>query len=132
VPRAASDWAHNLSSALYGLPRSRRLRLPAEFATTLKSRRRGRDEIFGVYAVTNPYSYARLGIVVSRKVSARAVVRNRIKRQIREAFRRSQEMLAGLDVVVVASPKAGTAPAALLRTSLQKLWERVEEQCRKF
>lgn len=105
--------------------------MAAEFATTLKSRWRGRDEIFGVYAVSNPYPYGRLGIVVSRKVSTRAVVRNRIKRQIREAFRRSQEKLEGLDVVVVASPKAGTATAASLRASLQKLWEKVEEQCRR-
>jgi ribonuclease P protein component len=105
--------------------------MAAEFATTLKSRWRGRDELFGIYAVSNPFPHGRLGIVVSRKVSARAVVRNRIKRQIRETFRQSQEILAGLDVVVVASPKASTAPMAALRASLQKLWEKVEEQCRK-
>lgn len=129
--RVAGVWAPSLPSALNGLPKSRRLRMAAEFATTLKSRWRGRDETFSVYAVSNPYPYGRLGIVVSRKVSARAVVRNRIKRQIRETFRQSQEKLAGLDVVVVASPKAGMAPAASQRASLQTLWEKVEKQCRK-
>ncbi|GAB4512327.1 MAG: hypothetical protein Tsb0026_16210 [Sulfuricaulis sp.] len=105
--------------------------MPAEFAATLKSRWRGRDDFFGVYAIPNPYSYGRLGIVVSRKASPRAVVRNRIKRQIREAFRRYQERLAGLDIVVVGSAKAGIAQAAALRASLQQLWDKVEQQCRK-
>lgn len=130
APRAANAWALNLSRARHGLSRSRRLRTPAEFAATLKSRWRGRDDFFGVYAVPNPYPYGRLGIVVSRKASPRAVVRNRIKRQIRETFRRYQEKLVGLDIVVVASAKAGTTQTAALRTSLQQLWDKVEQQCR--
>lgn len=120
-----------MSSAQHGLSRSRRLRTPAEFKTTLKSTWRGRDEFFGVYVIPNPYPYGRLGLVVSRKASPRAVVRNRIKRQVREAFRRYQEKLGGLDIVVVASAKAGPAPAPVLRTSLQQLWDKVKEQCRK-
>lgn len=105
--------------------------MPAEFAATLKSTWRGRDELFGVYAVLNPYPHGRLGIIVSRKVSPRAVVRNRIKRQIREAFRHYQKNLGGLDIVVVANSKATAAPVAALRTSLQQLWDKVEKQCRK-
>ena len=105
--------------------------MPAEFTTTLKSKWRGRDDFFGVYAIPNPHSYGRLGLVVSRKASPRAVVRNRVKRQVREAFRRYQEKLGGLDIVVVASAKAGPAPSAVLRASLQQLWDKVEKQCRK-
>ncbi|MBI5782519.1 MAG: ribonuclease P protein component [Gammaproteobacteria bacterium] len=105
--------------------------MPAEFTATLKSTWRERDDFFGVYAIPNPYPYGRLGLVVSRKASPRAVVRNRIKRQVREAFRRYQEKLGGLDIVVVAGAKAGTAPATVLRASLQQLWDKVEQQCRK-
>lgn len=118
-------------SAHYGLSRSRRLRTPAEFKATLKSTWRGRDDFFGVYAIPNLFSYGRLGLIVSRKASPRAVVRNRIKRQVRETFRRYQEKLGGLDIVVVASAKAGPAPAAILRASLQQLWDKVGQQCRK-
>jgi ribonuclease P protein component len=51
----------------------------------------------------------RLGIAVSRKVGG-AVVRNRVKRQIREAFDRvAAEARAGRDYVVVARP--ALAPA---------------------
>lgn len=87
--------------------------------------------MFGVYAKPNSLPHGRLGLVVSRKVSPRAVVRNRIKRQIRETFRRQQEKLGGLDTVVVANTKAGRSPLTDLRTSLQQLWDKVEQQCRK-
>ncbi len=92
---------------------------------------RWRDDLFGVYAVPNPNPHGRLGIVVSRKTSPRAVVRNRVKRQIRESFRGRQEKLGGLDLVVVASTKAGRAQNAALRAALQQLWEKVEQRCKK-
>ena len=120
-----------LPRARRGLPKSHRLRRPAEFTATLKGSMRWRDDFFGVYAVANPYPHGRLGIIVSRKTSPRAVVRNRIKRQIRESFRSCQEKLDGLDIVVMASPKAGRAQAASLRASLQQLWDKVERQCKK-
>ena len=114
-----------------GLPKSHRLLKPVEFTATLKSTRRWRDSCFGVYALPNLYSHGRIGIVVSRKTSPRAVVRNRVKRQIRESYRRYQKKLAGLDIVVVANPKAGVALVDVLRTSLQELWQKVEQQCKK-
>jgi len=54
-------------------------------------------------------SGARLGIVVSRKVG-NAVVRNRAKRLIREAFRASAELFAeDLDVIVIIKRPPGEA-----------------------
>ena len=45
---------------------------------------------------------ARLGITVTRRVG-KAVTRNRVKRQVRECFRRRRRLLdEGLDVVVIA------------------------------
>jgi ribonuclease P protein component len=51
----------------------------------------------------------RLGITVSRKVGG-AVLRNRLKRWIRECYRRRRaELPAGVDLVVVARPPAAGA-----------------------
>jgi len=43
---------------------------------------------------------ARLGLVVGKKAVARASARNRIKRVIRERFRRERRMLGSVDLVV--------------------------------
>ena len=51
---------------------------------------------------------SRLGLTVSRKVG-NAVVRNRVKRRIREWFRRDGRQLAhGFDVVVIARQQAAS------------------------
>jgi ribonuclease P protein component len=55
-----------------------------------------------VYGRPNGGRPTRLGITVSRKVG-KAHVRNRVKRLVREAFRRHRgEMPRGLDLVLVA------------------------------
>jgi ribonuclease P protein component len=75
-----------------------------------------------VHLRANDLGHARLGVTVSKKVSARAHDRNRIKRQIRESFRKHRETLNGYDVVVVAMNAACQADNAEIRDSLEKLW----------
>ncbi|MCD6499204.1 MAG: ribonuclease P protein component [Deltaproteobacteria bacterium] len=65
---------------------------------------------------------ARLGVTVSRRVG-NAVVRNRVKRQIREMFRRRRwELLPGVRIVVVARRSA----AAGNNVSLEQDFGRLE------
>jgi ribonuclease P protein component len=55
---------------------------------------------------------ARLGVTASRKVG-NAVVRNRVKRRIREWFRLGgQELVAGIDLVVIARASAARLAGA--------------------
>jgi ribonuclease P protein component len=55
---------------------------------------------------------SRLGLTVSRRVG-NAVVRNRVKRRVREAFRTRRALApAGRDLVVIARPGAGELSAA--------------------
>ena len=67
----------------------------------------------------------RVGMAVSRRVSKRAVVRNRIKRQVRESFRHCLGTLPSFDVMVVARGSAATQDNAVLRADLQRLWQRL-------
>ncbi len=90
-----------------------------------------RDELFSVFAIANNLPHGRIGLAVSKKVSLRAVDRNRIKRHVRESFRSCQENLAGLDVVVMANPAARQSAPQALRDSLNQHWERIIRQCRK-
>jgi ribonuclease P protein component len=68
---------------------------------------------------TNGTDGSRFGLTVSRKVGG-AVVRNRVKRWLREAIRHERVSVAGgWDVVLVAHPDAATAGATVLRQDLR-------------
>jgi ribonuclease P protein component len=84
-----------------------RLRRRREFLAVQRSGKRRRGRFLIIIAnrrvETGP---TRLGVTVSRKVGS-AVVRNRIKRLIREAFRLQRHQLpSGLDLVAVAKRNA--------------------------
>ncbi len=77
-----------------------------------------------LYVDQNEVGPARLGIVAGRRYG-NAVQRNRIKRLIREAFRRIRHDLpAGVDCVVL--PRPGADPTILqIRESLLTLAQRL-------
>ena len=54
-----------------------------------------------------------------------AVGRNRIRRLIRESFRRAERQLTGLDIVVLVKEPAATATNAAILTSLKGHWTRL-------
>lgn len=71
-----------------------------------------------------PGRQGRIGITVSKKVG-NAVVRNRVKRWIRECYRRSRPQFpVCLDLVVVARPAAAAASHAVVCRELTTLARR--------
>jgi ribonuclease P protein component len=74
-----------------------------------------------VYARRNRLGTTRLGITVSAKLGG-AVVRNRVKRRIKEAYRLSEERFAkGHDIVIVARGRAVGAGFSSLGNELLRL-----------
>jgi len=63
-----------------------------------------------MYTIANNDGHNRLGVTVSKKVG-KAVVRNRVKRLVKEVFRlREACFVKGYDIVVVARPAVGELP----------------------
>jgi ribonuclease P protein component len=110
-----------------GLPRARRVRKRAEYlAIQGAGRRLGGDHymLFARRAAGEPRP-ARVGVTVSRKVGG-AVVRNKVKRWVRESCRRMQaDLPSGVDLVVVARPSAAHAGYGPTATELANLARRL-------
>ena len=74
-----------------------------------------------VYAMRRKSPGRRLGITVSTKVGC-AVIRNRVRRRIKEAFRLNEELFSDqVDIIVVARVRARDASFAQLEKSLLTL-----------
>jgi ribonuclease P protein component len=88
--------------------RNARIRRRVEFQRVYERGARIQSRYSTLFVLPNPYSNCRLGIAATKKLGG-AVLRNRAKRLIREAFRRNR-IGAGLDIVVI--PRVGMLKAA--------------------
>ncbi len=69
---------------------------------------------------------SRLGIVVTKKFSKRAVERNKIKRLLRENFRTSSLVSKGLDVVAIVSKPLPSSQNGQLGSLIFKSFNKIE------
>lgn len=111
-------------------PPEARLHNAADFASLRLCRRPLRGRYFLIRHVPGAADTARLGMAVSRKTSPRAVVRNRIKRAVRESFRRHRQALPAVDMLVIARREAADAPSASLREELEQHWQSLARSTR--
>ncbi|MBM4261872.1 MAG: ribonuclease P protein component [Deltaproteobacteria bacterium] len=87
-------------------PKTARLRKRREFLSLSRIGKKVHSAHFVVISKKIAGDQRRLGVTVSSKVG-NAVARNRIKRLVRENFRRHQhEILAGTDILVIARSSA--------------------------
>jgi ribonuclease P protein component len=88
--------------------------------------RRGRNSttpFFNIHALPNKAGITKIGIVASKKISKKAVVRNQIKRRVREI---SQEfynkLIPGQNIIITIKPNAVTIEFSKLREEIQKVF----------
>jgi len=80
----------------------RKLSKTSEFKKVFSEGRRTEGKNLIIFILKNDYDFNRLGIIV-KKETGKAVLRNKIKRRLKEAFRQINKKLPpGYDIIVLA------------------------------
>ena len=106
--------------ARFGFGADRRLANKADFERLLREGSRRTRSGYTFFVSMRAAGPPRLGILITRKHAAKATVRNRIKRCIREAFRLEQGGLGAMDVLV--RPPFGARPGVVMLERLRELF----------
>lgn len=112
-------WAH------YPYPRFNRLLKPKDFQQVFKNPLKITAPFFVFFIQKNELSCARLGLVITKRRFKHAVVRNKIRRLIRESFRKCSAQLGNMDVIVLAKDSAQSQTNANLLGELDQHWRKL-------
>lgn len=82
--------------------KNERLRKSDDIVAVIKSRKKNCSSIANLFYLPNDVCSCRIAIVVSKKISNRAVVRNKIKRQIKAIIHKNKLSMPNTDVVIIA------------------------------
>ena len=91
----------------------------AQYLTVYRSGRAWADNLLVLKVLPNTLEISRFGFSVTKDVG-QAVVRNRVRRLLREIVR-MENVRPGWDIVVIARPAASTGDYHLLKQAMQKL-----------
>lgn len=109
--------------------RDKRLLTPRQFKAVFDSaNNKVPSKSVLLLARDNQLGHPRLGLVIGKKSVKLAVERNRIKRQIRESFRHNQNILDGVDIVIVARRGIADLSNIELRQQFDKMLKRLARQ----
>jgi len=90
------------------LVKENRLRLKNDFKKVFEKGKFCRERFLAVKILFNENDVSRFGFIVSKKISKKAVVRNKIKRRLRESVRlklKNGSIKNGFDAVILTRPQ---------------------------
>ncbi len=114
----------------YGFPKYERIKTNVEFKRVYQEGRSYRDKYFVIYVRTvlkeDSQPYIRIGLTISKKVG-NAIVRNRLKRLVRETYRLNKNRLTkGVEIVLVAFPQAANLDYMKVKESIMGLFRKAQ------
>jgi ribonuclease P protein component, eubacterial len=101
-----------------------RVKKNQEFQTIIKNKRYITSREFVVYYKRNQYGYMRIGVSVSKKLG-NAVVRNKVKRQVKEMIKPLFIYNLSYDVIIILRNQYLNNDFIQNKTSLTKLFKRI-------
>ena len=104
-------------------PATARVRAKSEFDRVFEAGKRTAEPLLALHRLDDGAA-PRLGLAVSRKVDPHAVGRNRIKRVLRDAFRKLRGELGTGAYVIVARPAAAKVDNPALRAAFLRVLQR--------
>jgi ribonuclease P protein component len=111
----------SVAEASHSFPKHLRLLRRSEFRRVYEKGRRRRAPLCTVFYCANGLPHSRLGITVPRAVG-KAVLRNRVKRRVREVFRLNAPALpGGWDIVLNPGERAAAVPFPRLEDEMLRL-----------
>ena len=111
-----------------GLARRHRFSIQGSFGAVLRSPRKIRGAGAILHVVNGTPGISRLGIALTRRLLPRSVDRNRVKRIVREAFRRHAAKTAGFDVVFAVRERPDTGRGSTWPAEVRLAMDRLLEK----
>jgi ribonuclease P protein component len=105
-----------------------RIRRKKDFISLYRNGSRFRGPYFNLVHLPNPLGHSRLAVVVSKKVGP-AVTRNRVKRRLRDLYRRNKGLLPEpLDMIIVVRKEIVSLAASELRAGYFQALESIKKK----
>jgi ribonuclease P protein component len=109
------------------LSKINRLKKTKDIEMVSKKGKRFKEDLLILKITKNALSQTRFGFVVSRKVSKKATLRNKIKRRLREMVSKKEKKLKkGLDVLLITCPGLETKDFWEIDETLNKLFKKAK------
>ena len=111
-----------------GLSRRHRFVSQGAFGPVLRSSRKLRGPLAVVHVASGRPGASRIGIALTRRMTPSSLCRNRIKRLVRELFRRHDVKRSGLDLVIALRGSVAPGREAELRAELRAAMDQLVEK----
>lgn len=109
------------------LPIQSRLKKKKDFEKVFKKGKGFKEDFLFLKIVPNNQEVSRFGFIVSRKVSKKAIVRNKIKRRLRELVRGTlSQIKPGVDGVIVVLPDFTDRNLEETKQTINRLFEKAK------
>ena len=109
------------------LSKENRLKKKKDFEEVFKKGKGFREDFLFLKIKKNELGVSRIGFVVSKKISRKAVQRNKIKRRLREVMKfYLSKIETGFDIVFLAKPGIGEKDFQEIKEIAQKIFKKAK------